>query len=173
MARRKRQDTKLMSTGIPANSLSRSCRERPGDQLVRPSAIPPLSSGAIRQWLTFARCGRRYRGIFGGHHFQYRQCPRADICVTQSKPGTTLDESRRQDRRAVVAFYRSGRHRQQSLPRGWQVERPGKSFGTKAAVMRFAASDVEEEVVPGSGHWMTEENPKAIVVLVRAFPRQD
>ena len=39
--------------------------------------------------------------------------------------------------------------------------------------MRFAASDVEEEVVPGSGHWMTEENPKAIVVLVRAFPRQD
>jgi len=24
--------------------------------------------------------------------------------VTQSKPGTTLDESRRQDRRAVVAF---------------------------------------------------------------------
>ena len=35
--------------------------------------------------------------------------------------------------------------------------------------MRFAASDVEEEVVPGSGYWITEENPKAIVVLIRAF----
>ena len=37
----------------------------------------------------------------------------------------------------------------------------GKSFGTNmAAVMRFAASDVEEEVVPGSGYWIMEENPK-------------
>ena len=45
-----------------------------------------------------------------------------------------------------------------------------KSFGTTmAAVMRFAASDVEEGVVPGSGHWIMEENPKATVELVRAF----
>jgi hypothetical protein len=29
-----------------------------------------------------------------------------------------------------------------------------------AAVMRFAASDVEEWVVPDSGHWIMEENPK-------------
>jgi pimeloyl-ACP methyl ester carboxylesterase len=45
-----------------------------------------------------------------------------------------------------------------------------KSFGTTmAAVMRFAASDVEEGVVPDSGHWVMEENPKATVALVRAF----
>jgi pimeloyl-ACP methyl ester carboxylesterase len=45
-----------------------------------------------------------------------------------------------------------------------------KSFGTTmAAVMRFAASDVEEGVVPDSGHWIMEENPKATVALVRAF----
>src|SRR3954447_16866466 len=35
-----------------------------------------------------------------------------------------------------------------------------KSFGpTMAAVMRFAATDVEELVVPGSGHWLVEEQP--------------
>ena len=45
-----------------------------------------------------------------------------------------------------------------------------KSFGTTmAAVMRFAASDVEEGVVPNSGHWIMEENPKATITLVRAF----
>jgi pimeloyl-ACP methyl ester carboxylesterase len=45
-----------------------------------------------------------------------------------------------------------------------------KSFGaTMAAVMRFAASDVEEGVVPDSGHWIMEENPKATIALVRAF----
>ena len=45
-----------------------------------------------------------------------------------------------------------------------------KSFGkTMAAVMRFAASDVEEGVVPGSGHWIMEENPMATVALVRTF----
>ena len=45
-----------------------------------------------------------------------------------------------------------------------------KSFGTTmAAVMRFAASDVEGGVVPDSGHWIMEENPKATISLVRAF----
>jgi pimeloyl-ACP methyl ester carboxylesterase len=45
-----------------------------------------------------------------------------------------------------------------------------KSFGlTMAAVMRFAASNVTEGVVPDSGHWIMEENPKATVALVRPF----
>ena len=45
-----------------------------------------------------------------------------------------------------------------------------KSFGrTMAEVMRFAASNVEEGVIPESGHWIMEENPKATVALVRAF----
>jgi pimeloyl-ACP methyl ester carboxylesterase len=38
-----------------------------------------------------------------------------------------------------------------------------------AAVMRFAASDVEEGIVPHSGHWIMEENPKATIALVRGF----
>jgi pimeloyl-ACP methyl ester carboxylesterase len=45
-----------------------------------------------------------------------------------------------------------------------------KSFGTTMGqVMTFAASNVETGVVPDSGHWIMEENPKATVALVRSF----
>jgi quercetin dioxygenase-like cupin family protein len=45
-----------------------------------------------------------------------------------------------------------------------------KSFGPMmATVMRSAASDVTEAVVPDSGHWIMEENPKATTAIVRAF----
>ena len=45
-----------------------------------------------------------------------------------------------------------------------------KSFGpTMAVVMRAAADDVTEGIVPGSGHWIMEENPSATVQMVRAF----
>lgn len=45
-----------------------------------------------------------------------------------------------------------------------------KSFGTAmAAVMRAAASDVTEGVIPDSGHWIMEENPTATVAMVRSF----
>jgi len=45
-----------------------------------------------------------------------------------------------------------------------------KSFGPMmATVMRFAATNVTEGVVPDSGHWIMEENPSATVTMVRAF----
>ncbi|RZF66530.1 alpha/beta hydrolase [Sphingomonas populi] len=45
-----------------------------------------------------------------------------------------------------------------------------KSFGsTMAVVMRFAATDVTEGIVPGAGHWLMEEQPEPTVKLVRAF----
>jgi len=45
-----------------------------------------------------------------------------------------------------------------------------KSFGlTMAAVMRAAADDVTEGVVPDAGHWIMEENPRATIRLVRDF----
>ena len=45
-----------------------------------------------------------------------------------------------------------------------------KSFGTQMAdVMRSGATDITGGVVPGSGHWIMEENPQATVKLVRAF----
>jgi pimeloyl-ACP methyl ester carboxylesterase len=45
-----------------------------------------------------------------------------------------------------------------------------KSFGkTMADIMRFAASNVREGVIPDSGHWIMEENPTATISIVRAF----
>jgi pimeloyl-ACP methyl ester carboxylesterase len=45
-----------------------------------------------------------------------------------------------------------------------------KSFGvTMAEVMKAAATNVQGEVVPDSGHWIMEENPKATIALIRAF----
>ena len=45
-----------------------------------------------------------------------------------------------------------------------------KSFGPMmATIMRFAANDVHEAVVPESGHWIMEENPRATIEIVRAF----
>jgi len=45
-----------------------------------------------------------------------------------------------------------------------------KSFGPMmAVVMRFAATDVTEGIVPGAGHWLMEEQPEATVKLVRDF----
>jgi len=45
-----------------------------------------------------------------------------------------------------------------------------KSFGPMmATVMRAAADDVTEAQVPGSGHWIMEENPAATTRLVTTF----
>jgi pimeloyl-ACP methyl ester carboxylesterase len=45
-----------------------------------------------------------------------------------------------------------------------------KSFGlTMAEVMRAAATNVQGGVIPDSGHWIMDENPKATVAAVRAF----
>jgi pimeloyl-ACP methyl ester carboxylesterase len=48
-----------------------------------------------------------------------------------------------------------------------------KSFGlTMATVMRAAAKNVEEGVIPDSGHWIMEENPKTTVAIVGAVLRK-
>jgi pimeloyl-ACP methyl ester carboxylesterase len=45
-----------------------------------------------------------------------------------------------------------------------------KSFYlTMAEVMRAAATNVTPGVVPDSGHWIMEENPKATIALIRPF----
>jgi pimeloyl-ACP methyl ester carboxylesterase len=45
-----------------------------------------------------------------------------------------------------------------------------KSFGpTMAVVMRAAATNVQEGIVPDSGHWVMEENPGATIALVTGF----
>jgi len=45
-----------------------------------------------------------------------------------------------------------------------------KSFGAKeAVVMRNAAVNVTEVVIPDSGHWLMEEQPAATIAAIRAF----
>ncbi|MFJ5370902.1 alpha/beta fold hydrolase, partial [Bosea sp. CER48] len=45
-----------------------------------------------------------------------------------------------------------------------------KSFGpAMAVVMRAAAADVSEGIIPDSGHWIMEENPTATTAMIRAF----
>jgi pimeloyl-ACP methyl ester carboxylesterase len=45
-----------------------------------------------------------------------------------------------------------------------------KSFGPMmATVMRAAATNVTEGIVPNSGHWIMEENPSATIKLVTGF----
>ena len=45
-----------------------------------------------------------------------------------------------------------------------------KSFGgTMAALMRAAATDVQELVIQNSGHWLMEEQPATTVAAIRAF----
>jgi len=45
-----------------------------------------------------------------------------------------------------------------------------KSFGAAMAeIMRFAASTVSKGIIPDSGHWIMEENPKATTQLIVDF----
>jgi pimeloyl-ACP methyl ester carboxylesterase len=47
-----------------------------------------------------------------------------------------------------------------------------KSFGPMmAVVMRAAATNVQEVVIPNSGHWLMEENPDATIAAVMNFLR--
>lgn len=44
------------------------------------------------------------------------------------------------------------------------------SFGaTMAFVMRFAADDVHQVVITGSGHWLMEEQPQLTIAAIRGF----
>jgi pimeloyl-ACP methyl ester carboxylesterase len=63
------------------------------------------------------------------------------------------------------AFLAKGKLRMPVLALGGE-----KSFGAMmATIMRFAASDVREGIIPDSGHWIMEENPAATMALVRLF----
>jgi uncharacterized RmlC-like cupin family protein len=45
-----------------------------------------------------------------------------------------------------------------------------KSFGAlQAVIMRHVATNVQEAVVAGSGHWLMEERPAETVALIRSF----
>lgn len=75
-----------------------------------------------------------------------------------------------------AAFDQDAKDNQAFIADGGKLKMPilavggEKSFGPMmATVMRFAAEDVRERIVPDSGHWIMEENPAATIKLVRDF----
>ena len=74
-----------------------------------------------------------------------------------------------------AAFGQDANDNRASLTKG-QLSMPVLALGGEAAfgktmaiVMRFAARNVQEAIVPDSGHWIMEENPSAVTRLVTAF----
>ncbi|TGQ68225.1 MAG: alpha/beta hydrolase [Mesorhizobium sp.] len=75
-----------------------------------------------------------------------------------------------------AAFSQDATDNKEFLAKGGKVAMPvlalgaEKSFGTgQADVLRFVATDVTAGIVPGSGHWIMEENPDATIKLVTDF----
>ena len=76
----------------------------------------------------------------------------------------------------TVRSVRSGRVDNRAFLAGGRLKMPilavggQKSFGPMmATVMRAGGDNVTEGIVPDSGHWIMEENPRATIELVRAF----
>jgi pimeloyl-ACP methyl ester carboxylesterase len=103
---------------------------------------------------------------------------------------TKIDEATRQHYAALYArphamhdaFEQFGAFNQDAidnkafLAKGGKVTLPvlalgaEKSFGAQeAVVLRFVASNVEEGIIPNSGHWVMDENPDATMKLVTEF----
>ncbi|HLW23459.1 MAG TPA: alpha/beta hydrolase [Steroidobacteraceae bacterium] len=74
------------------------------------------------------------------------------------------------------AFYQDATDNKALLAHGGKLTMPvlavgaEKSFGGGEAVeLRFVASNVSEGIIPNSGHWIMEENPKATIKIVTEF----
>ncbi|PBB20575.1 alpha/beta hydrolase [Mesorhizobium sp. WSM4313] len=75
-----------------------------------------------------------------------------------------------------AAFNQDAADNKEFVEKGGKVAMPvlalgaEKSFGAgQADVLRFVATDVTAEIIPGSGHWIMEENPDATIKLVTDF----
>lgn len=112
----------------------------------------------------------RFWNEFSADRTQYPEATRAHYAEIYGKPGrmhagflqfAAFDQDAI-DNRAAIA---TGRLKMPVLAIGGD-----HSFGaTMAHVMRFAADDVREVVITGSGHWLMQEQPKATVAAIRTF----
>ena len=112
----------------------------------------------------------RFWNEFSADPAHYPEATRAHYATIYGKPGrmhagflqfAAFDQDAIDNRASLAA----GRLRMPVLAIGGD-----HSFGTTMAhVMRFAADDVHEVVIAGSGHWLMQEQPKATVAAVRAF----
>ena len=120
----------------------------------------------------------RFWNEFSANPSRFTEASRAHYADLYSKPGRMHAGFKQ-----FAAFDQDAIDNRAALEKG-RLEMPvlavggERSFGTTMAfVMRFAADDVRQVVIPDSGHWLMEEQPEATVAAIRAFldrkPAQD
>lgn len=123
-----------------------------------------LVAGRERIWLD------RFYNEFSFNPKSVSEATRAHYAAIYAKPGRMhagFEQFKAFDQDAIddKAFIAQGKLTMPVLAIGGD-----HSFGPKMAeVMRFAASNVTQGIVPNSGHWIMEENPTATIALVTGF----
>jgi pimeloyl-ACP methyl ester carboxylesterase len=146
----------------------------PWDQIVRSHALwhfsfwgpdaERLVKGRERIYLD------RFWNEFSANPRNFREASREHYARLYARPGAMhagFEQFKAFDQDALdnQAFVARGKLTMPVLAVGGE-----KSFGPMmATVMRAAATNVTEAVVPASGHWIMEENPTATVKLVTDF----
>jgi pimeloyl-ACP methyl ester carboxylesterase len=146
----------------------------PWDQIVRSHALWHFSFGGPDAERLVAGRERiyldRFWNEFSADPKQFSEASRQHYAKLYARPGAMHAGFAQfaafdQDALDNQAFLAKGKLTMPVLAIGGE-----KSFGpTMAVVMRAAATDVQEMVIPNSGHWLMEEQPKATVAAVRAF----
>ena len=113
----------------------------------------------------------RFWNEFSANPARFTEAARAHYAAIYARPGAMHAGFSQ-----FAAFDQDAIDNRAWLAAGGQLTMPvlaiggDKSFGaTMAAVMRAAATNVVQGIVPESGHWIMEENPQATTNLVRAF----
>ncbi len=112
----------------------------------------------------------RFWNDFSADPKSFDEASRQHYAKLYARPGAMhsgFEQFKAFDQDAVdnKAFLASGRLKMPILAVGGE-----KSFGpTMAVVMRAAATNVQEVVIPRSGHWLMEENPAATVAAITEF----
>jgi pimeloyl-ACP methyl ester carboxylesterase len=112
----------------------------------------------------------RFWNEFSADPKKFPEASRAHYAKLYARPGAMhagFEQFKAFDRDAIdnKAFVVKGKLTMPVLAVGGE-----KSFGpTMAVVMRAAATNVQQAIVPNSGHWVMEENPRATIALVTDF----
>jgi pimeloyl-ACP methyl ester carboxylesterase len=112
----------------------------------------------------------RFWNEFSADPKKFGETSRAHYAALYARPGAMhagFEQFKAFDQDAIdnKAFVAAGKLTMPVLAIGGE-----KSFGPMmATVMRAAATDVTEAIVPNSGHWVMEENPLATIKLITDF----
>jgi pimeloyl-ACP methyl ester carboxylesterase/uncharacterized RmlC-like cupin family protein len=112
----------------------------------------------------------RFWNDFSADPAKFDEPTRAHYSQLYAKPGRMHDGFAQ-----FAAFDKDAQDNKASVGRG-RLKMPVLAIGgdhslgsTMAYILRFAADDVHEVVISGSGHWLMEEQPKATVAAIVDF----